>query len=637
MSIDERNHSKSNQFSMGNEAIARGALEAGVQFAAGYPGTPSSEIIQTLSEAAKSLDLHVEWSTNEKVATEGAAAAAFSGLRSLATMKNAGLSVALDFLTHLNYTGLGDRGGAMVTVVCDDPNAHSSGDETDSRWLAKFVSAPLIEPTSVQEARDMTRWAFELSEKFKCYVILRGYTRLCHASSIIKTGNLPRFQKKAFSDSSKSITPYLAWPKHAAVLEKLEKIRPHFESSPFNEFEGPLKPELIIVCGGSGYSCSSEAVEVLGLQDRVGLLKLGTLWPFPGDLVKKYLMNTDRMLVAEEVDPFLEIHVKETLADSRLEGKRIYGKGSGHIPGYGEITADRIITALSRIFDLNYESKGPDYEEVLSRTAENLLISRGLTWCAGCPHRASFWALERAIKADGRDVYVTGDIGCYTLDVFPEGKGQMNLLHAMGSGTGLAVGFGQLAQFDYKQPVIAICGDSTFFHASIPALINAVYNKSNMIQIVLDNAATAMTGFQAHPGTGFNAMGAPTTRVDIEKICRSLGCEVTVMDPFEIRGTVKTIRRLLNQEEGVRVLILRRSCEIVRIKKEKAKPFNVQILDDKCKGEECAICSSAFRCPALFQDTTTGKARMREEICSGCGVCTDICPFNAITREETVQ
>jgi indolepyruvate ferredoxin oxidoreductase alpha subunit len=625
------------QFSMGNEAIARGALESGIQFAAGYPGTPSSEIIQKLSEAAETLNLHVEWSTNEKVAAEGAAAAAFSGLRSLATMKNAGLSVALDFLTHLSYTGLGDRGGAMVTVVCDDPNAHSSGDETDSRWLSKFASAPLLEPSSVQEAKDMVKWAFELSEEFKCFVFLRGYTRLCHASSPIEKGDLPKLQREAMSDSSKSITPYLAWPKHAAVLENLEKVRQRFESSNFNGYEGPEKPDLVIVCGGSGSPCSHEAVEVLGLQNEVGILKLGTLWPFPSKIIKEYLMRTDKVLVVEEVDPFLEIHVKETLADAHLDGKSVYGKGSGHIPGYGEITPDRVISALGMIFGIDYQPKDPEYEKELSEAGENLLISRGLTWCAGCPHRASFWALERAIKSDGRKAYVTGDIGCYTLDVFPEGKGQMNLLHAMGSGTGLATGFGQLGPFNYEQPVIAICGDSTFFHASIPALINAVYNRSNMIQIVMDNAATAMTGFQAHPGTGFNAIGEPTNKLDIEKICRSLGCEVMVSDPFDIRGTIKAMRTFLKEDQGVRVLVLRRACEIVRMKNEKIKPFTVQIQEDQCKGEECAICSSAFRCPALFEDPETGKARMREEMCSGCGVCVDICPFDAFTREEMAQ
>lgn len=637
MSIVDQDLSSAKQFMMGNEAIARGALESGIHFAAGYPGTPSSEIIQFLSEEAKSLNLHVEWSTNEKVATEGAAAAAFSGLRSLATMKNAGLSVALDFLTHLSYTGLGDRGGAMVTVVCDDPNAHSSGDETDSRWLAKFASAPLLEASSVQEVREMVKWAFDLSEAFKCFVMVRGYTRLCHASSPTETGDLLKSQTKAMTDTSKSITPYLAWPKHAAVLENLERIRQRFESSAFNAYEGPKMPDLMIVCGGSGSPCSSEAVEVLGLQQKVGILKLGTLWPFPTKVVMEYLTRTDKVLVVEEVDPFIEIHVKEALADAHLEGKRVYGKGSGHIPAYGEMTPDRVITALSKILEVNRQPKDPKYEKMLSEAAENLLISRGLTWCAGCPHRASFWALERALKADGRDVYVTGDIGCYTLDVFPEGKGQMNLLHAMGSGTGLAVGFGQLAPFRYEQPVVAICGDSTFFHASIPALINAVYNKSNMIQVVLDNAATAMTGFQAHPGTGFNAMGEPTTRVDVEKMCRALGCQVMVRDPFDIKGTLKAIRQLLKEDGGVRVLVLRRNCEIVRMKQEQNKPFTVRVREDKCKGEECSICSRDFRCPALYQDLQTGKTILREEMCSGCGVCVDICPFHAFTREEIAQ
>ena len=619
---------------MGNDAIARGALEAGAHFAAGYPGTPSSEIIQTLSQAAKALNLHVEWSTNEKAAVEGAAAAAFAGLRSLTAMKNAGLSVALDFLTHLSYTGLGDRGGAMVTVVCDDPNAHSSGDETDSRWLGKFASAPVLEPSSVQEAKDMVKWAFELSKEFHCFVFLRGYTRLCHASSTIEMDDLPGSSGEAKSDTSKTISPYLAWPKHAAVLENLEKIRGRFEASTFNQYEGPEKPDLIIVCGGSGVPCSTEAVDILGLQDRVGILRLGTLWPFPVKLVKECLAKSAQILVVEEVDPFLEIHVKETIADAHMESRKVYGKGSGHIPGYGEITPDRVLSALGKIFDVDHEARNAGYEKMLAEASDRFLINRGLTWCPGCPHRASFWALERAIKADGRDAYVTGDIGCSTLDVLPGGKEQINLLHAMGSSTGLATGFGQLAPFDYQQPVIAVCGDSTFFHAAIPALINAVYNDSSMIQIILDNSATAMTGFQPHPGTGFNAVGEPAKRIDIEKLCRSLGCEVMVSDPFDIRGTVKTIRSLLKMEEGVRILILRRACEIVRIKEEKMRPYGLRVEEEKCKGEECGICSSEFRCPALFQDVETGNTRIREDMCSGCGVCADICPFNAIEREE---
>jgi indolepyruvate ferredoxin oxidoreductase alpha subunit len=579
------------------------------------------------------MNIHAEWSTNEKVAAEGAAAAAFAGLRSLAAMKNAGLSVALDFLTHLSYTGLGD-GGAMLVVVCDDPNAHSSGDETDSRWLAQFASAPLVEASTVQEAKDITVWALDLSEEFKCFFMMRGYTRLCHASSTIRMGEIPELNRRASSDSSGSINPYLGMPHHAAVLEKLERIRERFELSPFNLYEGPGDPELIVVCGGSGKPCAEEAVETLGLQERVGILKLGTLWPLPKRFVKQHLERAPSVLFAEEVDPFLEHQVKEMLADAPVPGLRILGKGSGHIPAWGEITPDRVIKALSTIFNLEDKGGSESYRKTLSDLSSKLLISRGLTWCPGCPHRASFWAIGRAIKADGRDAYVTGDIGCSTLDVFPEGKAQMNLLHAMGSGTGLAAGFGQLGRFGYAQPIINICGDSTFFHAAIPALINGVYNQSNMMLVLLDNAATAMTGFQSHPGTGFNAVGKPTERIDVEKLCNALGCTVTVSDPFDIRGTVKTIRTLL-QGEGVRVLILRRDCEIVRMKREKLKPFGIRVDEEKCKGTECAICSSELRCPALFQDEKTGKTRIKEDICCGCGVCAEICPFKSIEMEET--
>jgi indolepyruvate ferredoxin oxidoreductase alpha subunit len=366
----------------------------------------------------------------------------------------------------------------------------------------------------------------------------------------------------------------------------------------------------------------------------VGILTIGTLWPFPKDWVKRYLQQTEKFLIIEEVDPFIEIHIKEALADNRLVEKGVYGKGSGHIPGSGEITPNKVINALVQIFNLTYSPRTSEYPNELAKAVEDLVISRGLTWCAGCPHRASFWALEKALKADARNAYVTGDIGCYTLDVFPEGKGQMNLLHAMGSGTGLAAGFGQLAKFNFKQPVVAICGDSTFFHASIPALINAVHNQSNMVQIILDNRSTAMTGFQSHPGVSYNAVGETAPAVDIEQLCATLGCRVEVCDPFDIKGTRKTMRELLKINEGVSVLILRRSCELVRMKAERIKPFTVKVIEKNCKGEECGICSSAFRCPAFVQDILTGTAKIKEEICSGCGVCVEICPFNAITREE---
>lgn len=635
LQVDQDNNVQ--KFLLGNEAIVRGALEAGLDFSAGYPGTPSSELIENLAKYAKRLNLHVEWSTNEKVATEGSAAAAIAGLRSMSAMKNAGLSVALDFLTHLSLTGLGDAKGSMVVAVCDDPDAHSSGDETDSRWLAKFAYAPLLEPSSVQEAYQMIQEAYALSEKYKCYVMLRSYTRLSHASSIVNLGELIRTPRKANLNAEMCLTPYLAKPKHAAVLEKLDAIEREFERFAFNEYLGPEKPELVIVASGSAVSSALEAVELLNVDQSVGVLKLATLWPFPRKLVQKYLRGVPKVLVVEEVDPFVEYHVKEALYEVREGDQAVYGKLTGHVPGQGEIDPDRVVNALSKILNVKYEARTDNYAKLAQQATNELLVSRGLTWCPGCPHRASFWALERALKGDKRGVYVTGDIGCYTLDVFPEGKCQMNLLHAMGSGVGLASGLGQLNKFGCEQPVISICGDSTFFHASIPGLINAVYNKSNMIFVVLDNSATAMTGFQAHPGVGYNAVGDSTQAIDIEGLCRSLGASVTIADAFDIKGTTSKIRELLKIEEGVRVLIVKRMCELLRMKRQKSKPSIVKVDDEKCRGAKCAICYSAFRCPAFVRNPETGKAQIKEEACPGCGVCVTVCPSKAITGEVSVS
>lgn len=633
MSVFPKKLSTTQQFLMGNQAIVRGALEAGVQFAAGYPGTPSSEIVQDIAKAAKTLNIYAEWSINEKVATETAAAAAIAGLRSLSAMKNAGLSVALDFLTHLSYSGLGDGGGAMVNIVCDDPDGHSSGDETDSRWLAKFSHSPLLEPTTSQEAKEMIQWAFDLSEKYKAMVFFRGYTRLSHASSMVEIGDLPEFNTRAHLDLPTPLTPYLARPKHAALIEKLALIKQEFESAPFNSYTGPDHPELIILCSGSAFYCSQEAIELLNLENQVGILKIGTLWPFPAETVLSQLTRAEKMLVAEEVDPFVEQHLKSALVDAHVDGKTIYGKDSGHIPMHGEITPDRLITALASIMGKKDNPRSQDYESGIAEVLDDHMIQRGLTWCAGCPHRASFWAIEKAIKKDGQNACVTGDIGCYTLDIFPGGKGRIDLLHAMGSGAGLAGGLGQLKRFDQVRPVISICGDSTFFHGSIPALVNSVHNQSNMIQIVLDNSTTAMTGFQPHPGNELTVVGKPAIAIDIEALCRSLGCTVTVSNPFDLRGTTKIIQGMLKENKGVQVLILRQQCEIARMKQEKTTPFRMTLDQNSCKGEECGICSREFRCPALILETKTGKSLIKEDICSGCGVCVDICPFKAISRE----
>ncbi len=620
---------------MGNEAIARGALEAGAQVATGYPGTPASEIVGSLAQVADETGMYVEWSTNEKVATEVAAAASFAGLRAFSAMKTAGLNVALDFLTHLNYSGLGKNGGGLVIAICDDPEGHSSGDEADSRWIANSEGIPLLEPDSPEEAKEMTKWAFELSEEFNGFFLVRSTTRVSLSSGPVTLGKIPPPERKAYFDTSQCISPYLAKLHHVNVLERLEKVAKVFEKSSFNRYQGPEKPELLIICSGVGSRYSLEAVELLNLQKSVGILKLGTLWPFPAALVKKYLSKTRQVLAVEEVDPFLETYVKKTAFESAISADElaVYGKESGHLPKVGELKPDLVVKALATLFKIEYPVREIDYDQQASDATAKLLIDRGVTWCAGCPHRASFWSIKKALRKDGRNGFLTGDIGCYTLDVFPAGDKLTKALHAMGSGVGLATGFGHLNQFGSEQPVIAVCGDSTFFHASIPALLNAIHNQANMVLVVLDNNATAMTGFQSHPGTTFNAMGQTAPAVDIAELCQSLGCQEAVTEPFDIKGTTDKLLQLL-KEDGVKVLIMRHKCELVRMREERKPPYTVWVDIEKCRGADCGFCTKSFKCPGLPWDIETGKAKINKAVCSGCGVCVDICPFDAIVREE---
>jgi indolepyruvate ferredoxin oxidoreductase alpha subunit len=619
----------------GNEAIARGALEAGVQYCAAYPGTPSTEILTNLAAVAKETGIHAEWSSNEKVATEAALAAAYTGLRAISSMKNAGLNVAMDTLQHINLATLGDRKGAMVVVVADDPQSHASGDEEDTRWVAQMANAPLLEPSTFQDALDMTKYLFELSEEFSIFGYLRGYTRLAHSRGKVQVGEYKKASRKAWFDRSKMFTPYRAPPKHAALIEKMVKIRERFEESPFNTYKGPERPELLIICSGSGEPCSLDAIEELGLDSRVGVLKLGTLWPFPSRMVVSYVQKAGRSLVVEEADPYVETHVKEAVADARMaSAPEILGKGSGHISYVGENTPDKVIAALCRLFGIEYQVRAPQYQRKLDEITGKMVVSRGLIWCPGCPHRASFYAIGNAIKRDGRNAVIASDIGCYTLDAFPDGTQLTNVLHCMGGGLAEACGFGQLAQFGFEQPAIGICGDSTFFHASIPAIINAVYNNSNVTCIVLDNAITAMTGFQPHAASGRTATQDVTTKVDIEALCRTLGCRVEVEDPFNTKATTARLQELLKDDSGVKVLILRRKCELLRMRQERTHPYRVWVDAEKCKGDKCGFCYRILRCPGVAFDKESGKAKIQEALCAECGLCADLCPSKAIVKEE---
>jgi indolepyruvate ferredoxin oxidoreductase alpha subunit len=629
---------------MGNEAIARGALEAGVNVAAGYPGTPSSEIIETLSDAAKEMHLYVEWSVNEKVSLEVAAAASFANLRALCPMKQNGVNVASDFLLHL--AGSGTRGG-LVLVSCDDPGALSSVNEGESRHFAHLMEIPLLEPGNFQEAKDMTKWAFELSEEIKSIVMLRSVTRMSHASGSVVFGPLPETGGKAFFKSDGFILdpdagPVISAPvgyKHSVQQEKIKKTREIFEGSPFNTYEGPEKPELLIITSSACTLYSREAVCLLRLENRVGLLKLGTTWPLPPKLLKKYLSATDKILIVEEVLPFLEEHVKVIAAEEAKEigAKIFYGKNDGTIPMNGELDPNIVVKALVHILGVSYVPMTPEYEKKAQLMAFTMAPNREQTFCPGCPHRASFWSIHQALQIDNRQGFVCGDIGCYSMAILPCGFSTLRTIHSMGSGLGLASGFGKLDIFGMSQPILAVCGDSTFFHAVMPPLVNAVHHQANITLVVLDNSGTAMTGFQPHPGLSVNAMGDEALAVDIARVCEAIGAKVEIRDPFDIEGTRTTLSRLL-KEKGVKVLILRQICALSSEKKGKKK-YAMSISETLCLGEECGcnrLCTRIFRCPGLLWDKGRKKTRIDDVICAGCGVCSLICTTGAIIRKEAV-
>ncbi len=619
---------------LGNDAIARGALEAGVQFAAAYPGTPSSEILGNLATISKESGIYVEWSVNEKVAFEAATAAAWTGLRAMASMKLNGLFVLLDSLVNIAYTGHGP--GGLVLVVADDPFAHSSTAEGDARPLGFYSDVVVIEPSTHQEAKDIIPYAFELSEKHGVIVMVRETTRLAHSRAPFKLGKISRTLRTAKFDYGLPLhnlpRPHL---RHGELHARLEKVRKEeFEKSPWNRYDGPAKPSLLIITSGIAWKYIREAVETLQLQD-VGILRIATISPLPKALILDHLKTTTEVLFFEEVDPYLEEQIRSLASEMPAKTiPKFYGKLTGHIPNFGEVDINLAIKSIAAVKKLTYTTAQEEYINAASK-APDIVPRRLLTFCPGCPHRPAYYSIYRAIKRNKGKGIVTGDIGCYSLGVFYHGV--MRNQHSMGAGVGIASGLGKLDQFGLTDPIISVVGDSTFFHACLPALVNIVYNQSKAVVCVLDNNATAMTGFQPHPGTGLTATGDVTSTVPIERVLKGIGFQsVSVVDPFNIKDSIDTVYKALNSEES-QAIVFRRECALItnRQRRQRQEPTPVFKVDtDKCFGEKCKICSVEFNCPACVWDNESNKARIEVTLCNGCGVCVDICPHNAIYQVE---
>jgi indolepyruvate ferredoxin oxidoreductase, alpha subunit len=623
----------------GNEAAARGAIEAGVRVVASYPGSPSVQILECLAKVARDRNMYAEWSINEKVALEVAAAASFAGLRALSIMKADGLNVALDFLTTLPLSGIL---GGLVLIVSDDPGAHSSVKEEDTRYLAPPAHVPLLEPSDPQDTRDMLVWAFEMSEKTRLPIMLRLVTRICHARGIVRLNPIRRDDRKPHFTAQPGFITAARF--HARAHERLQSLQADFESSVFNTYNGPTSPELTIVTSGVSHYYAREAVQRLAVGERVGILRVGTPWPLPERLVLDVLKHSRRILFLEEIEPFLEEQTKILAAGhwDRLGPLTFLGKQSGDVPwrqksrGMGEMDPDIATEALAKVLGIDFASASisPEPADRYGTPADLALPQRLPNFCAGCPHRASYWAIKTALALDNRDGFALGDIGCYALGVMPTGYNTIATVHSMGSGAGLAAGFGKLGALGLRQPVVAVIGDSTFYHSGIAPLLNARTTGADYLCIVLDNGTTAMTGHQPHPGCAVSAMGDPTVALPIADLIRNLGIPLTVKDPYDVHGTVAGILDLLNQG-GLQVLLLQRACSLQAGKQNKTQRAYVD--PHKCRGDECGcarLCSRIFSCPANIWDDAAGCAAIDDVLCTGCGVCAALCPQGAIAVEH---
>ncbi|WP_022667300.1 indolepyruvate ferredoxin oxidoreductase subunit alpha [Desulfospira joergensenii] len=596
---------------LGNEAIARGAIEAGVAFATTYPGTPSSEISLNLFQISRESDLYFEYSTNEKVALEVAAAAANSGLRTFCMMKHVGLNVAADPLMTLAYVGVT---GGMVILSADDPSLFSSQNEQDNRYYAKFGGLPMLEPSSVAEAKEMMPAAFDLSESLRQPVLMRTTTRINHSNAFVTFGELrPRKTKGKFiREPLRCVTvPAVSRGLHAKLLEKLGRAGKMSDSSEFNFIRG--KGKLGIIANGVSFHYAEDGVRDLGIEDKTSIFRMGFSNPMPETKIKDFLKKCEKVLVIEEGEPFMEEAVK-AMAQEIGVTIPIKGKTPELFSRLFEYDPAMVREKLASFFEVDYT---PPEKIDVSNVPE--IPNRPPNLCSGCSHRATFYEVKQAAK--DMDVIHPTDIGCYTLGFLPP-LNMGDFVICMGSSVSTSCGFSKATD----QKVVSFIGDSTFFHSGITGLVNAVFNNHNFTLVILENGITAMTGHQPHPGVEMEKFGMPDQgQINIEQLVRSLGVEhVSVIKPFKVKKSIETIKEAL-EFKGVSVIISQEPCILYArsMKMRSARPFMVT---DKCTDHK--DCINNIACPSFFiQD---GRVSIDADTCVGCAVCAQICPENAI-------
>lgn len=586
----------------GNEAIARGAWEAGVKYASAYPGTPSTEVLE--NTALYKEDILAEWASNEKVAIEAVIGASFAGARTFAAMKHVGVNVAADPLFTFAYTGVN---GGMVLISADEPGYHSSQNEQDNRNYAKFAKIPMFEPSDSQEAKDMMKYGFQISEEYNTPVLLRTTTRICHSKSIVQCSDREEVGIKEYSkDLKRYPVPSNVGDMRVKVEERLNKLREFSNNTDLNYFEWN-DTEVGVIASGA---CYRYAKEVFG--DTVSYLKLGFTNPLPDEKIKEFCSKVHKVYVIEENDPYIEEQV-------RILGFNCFGKNL--FTYTGEMTPDVI---RKTIYGQCCESIEFDNSKVVSRPP---------TLCAGCPHRGFFLELKKR-----KNVVVSGDIGCYGLGhADPYNVGDWCIC----MGASLSMGHGAQQVFNMKKNsntrVVSMLGDSTFFHTGINSLLDVVYNRSNTVNVILDNRITGMTGHQDNPGTGYTLQGKETTEVNIEALVRACGIKnVVIIDPNNLMAVKNALDWALGLDEPS-VIITRWPCVLKKLSSEDKEEFK-DVFRNKCSVNinKCIGCRACIRtgCPAIFFNKLNKKSSINPDSCVGCEVCSQVCPVKAIRKVE---